>query len=161
MSFKATLFIVRLVTRPFKQRQFSNYNYSSSYYNNNNNKWRNNIPLFNVIPTLKTTRNRFELRVLQYSVAVSLGRSTRILHFNHNNNQSCIIKLNKSTSIKESKVKMPEAKPFERLPINVKPIHYNLTIKPDLKKCTFQGEVSIQIEVGFKHMPYFLIYLLL
>lgn len=137
MSFKATLFIVRLVVSPFKQRQFSNYNYKKL-----------NIPLVNVIPTLKaSSRNRFDLRPI-YSVAVSLGRPTRVSHYCYRNNNN-ISKREQSSFNKESKVKMPEAKPFERLPTNVKPIHYNLTIKPDLKKCTFQGEVSIKIEVGF------------
>lgn len=42
---------------------------------------------------------------------------------------------------------MPEGKPFERLPENVKPKHYQLSLVPDLKSLTFQGEVSIQIEV--------------
>ncbi|GJQ68392.1 Psa [Trypoxylus dichotomus] len=42
---------------------------------------------------------------------------------------------------------MPEGKPFERLPDTVKPKHYTLSIKPDLKAFTFEGQVKIEIEV--------------
>lgn len=42
---------------------------------------------------------------------------------------------------------MPEGKPFERLPGTVQPKHYRLSLVPNLKSLTFQGEVSIQIEV--------------
>lgn len=161
MSFKATtLFIVRLVvSNQFKQQQ------QQRQFSNCYNKWNKIVPLFNSIsiPTLKSTcRNRFDGdSCLKHSVAVSLGRSTRVCNSNKNNNNnsssgnirgrssSSTTTSSSSSLIKELiKVKMPEAKQFERLPTNVKPVHYNLTIKPDLKKCTFQGEVSIQIEVG-------------
>lgn len=38
-------------------------------------------------------------------------------------------------------------KPFERLPTNVVPIHYDITIRPDLVKCTFSGEEAVDIQV--------------
>lgn len=41
----------------------------------------------------------------------------------------------------------PSSKSFERLPTNVIPKHYDLWLKPDLKKCDFEGKVSIQVEV--------------
>ena len=43
---------------------------------------------------------------------------------------------------------MPEKKPFERLPKNVVPQNYALTLKPDLKAFTFEGSEEISIEVG-------------
>ncbi|KAG5880388.1 hypothetical protein JTB14_027295 [Gonioctena quinquepunctata] len=42
---------------------------------------------------------------------------------------------------------MIEGKQFERLPKHVKPNHYKLFLLPDLESLTFQGDVSIQIEV--------------
>lgn len=52
--------------------------------------------------------------------------------------------------------KMHEVKPFQRLPDNVKPKHYKLSLVPDLKSFIFRGDVSIQIEVGLSfHMPVF------
>lgn len=54
--------------------------------------------------------------------------------------------------------KMHEVKPFQRLPDNVKPKHYKLSLVPDLKSFIFRGNVSIQIEVGLSfHMPVFAI----
>lgn len=53
--------------------------------------------------------------------------------------------------------KMPEVKPFQRLPDNVKPKHYKLSLVPDLKSFIFRGDVSIQIEVGLP-FPYAAIY---
>lgn len=45
--------------------------------------------------------------------------------------------------------KMPEApRPFQRLPRNVKPLHYNLSLVPDFNTFTFKGEESVTIEVG-------------
>lgn len=48
---------------------------------------------------------------------------------------------------REQLVNMVEKKPFQRLPASVKPKHYVLTLSPDLKALTFNGEVSIHIEV--------------
>lgn len=47
------------------------------------------------------------------------------------------------------KAKMPEKKPFERLPKTVVPKHYALELKPDLEKFTFAGKTSIDLEVSF------------
>ncbi|XP_045101162.1 puromycin-sensitive aminopeptidase-like isoform X2 [Portunus trituberculatus] len=42
---------------------------------------------------------------------------------------------------------MPEPKPFERLPGNIKPLHYNITLQPNLVKCVFHGSEEIDIEI--------------
>ena len=47
---------------------------------------------------------------------------------------------------------MPEPLPFERLPSNVKPKHYNLTLQPNLTKCIFHGSVDIDIEVRKRYI---------
>ena len=39
-------------------------------------------------------------------------------------------------------------KPFSRLPTTVKPVHYVVKVKPDLKKFTFTGSVEIQLDVN-------------
>lgn len=88
--------------------------------------------------------NRYRLRFVQ-SVAVSLGRR----QFDYSGFFS---KGNTTTRyysiLPDTTTKMPEEKPFQRLPENVKPKHYQLSLVPDLKTLTFQGDVSIQIEVG-------------
>ncbi|KAF5280581.1 hypothetical protein FQR65_LT00333 [Abscondita terminalis] len=52
-----------------------------------------------------------------------------------------------ATAVHKAEVKMPEVKPFERLPTTVLPKHYKLVLTPDLKTFTFKGEVSIEIQV--------------
>ncbi|KAF5273236.1 hypothetical protein FQA39_LY07567 [Lamprigera yunnana] len=52
-----------------------------------------------------------------------------------------------TTTVQKAEVKMPEVKPFERLPPTVLPKHYQLALTPDLKTFTFKGEVSIEIQV--------------
>lgn len=42
---------------------------------------------------------------------------------------------------------MPSAKPFERLPQNVVPAHYDLLLKPDLKTFQFGGKVIVKVQV--------------
>jgi len=39
-------------------------------------------------------------------------------------------------------------KPFSRLPTTVKPLHYVVRVKPDLKAFTFTGSVEIQLDVN-------------
>ncbi|KAI4470181.1 protease m1 zinc metalloprotease [Holotrichia oblita] len=96
------------------------------------------IPLYSPAPGLRQ-RNRSRL---VYSVAVSLGRRTdcRIGSINKYSTATYNI-------VQNLNVKMPEGKPFERLPETVKPKHYTLSIKPDLKAFTFEGQVKIEIEV--------------
>ena len=40
--------------------------------------------------------------------------------------------------------------PFERLPSNVVPQNYQLTLQPNLTEFTFNGKEVIQVEVGGK-----------
>ncbi|XP_063226837.1 puromycin-sensitive aminopeptidase isoform X2 [Bacillus rossius redtenbacheri] len=42
---------------------------------------------------------------------------------------------------------MPQPKPFERLPKNVVPKHYDLVLKPDLKTFVFEGKETIKVQV--------------
>ena len=50
-------------------------------------------------------------------------------------------------------------KPFERLPKTVIPIHYDISIKPDLVRLVFQGKESVTIKVicSLKHCIWFFI----
>jgi hypothetical protein len=49
-----------------------------------------------------------------------------------------------------------EKKPFLRLPLSVKPVVYDLYLKPDLEKFTFEGKETISINVS---MTSYVIYL--
>lgn len=40
-----------------------------------------------------------------------------------------------------------ERKPFERLPANVVPRNYNLSLQPDLKEFVFKGNEVVSVEV--------------
>nr|XP_020641275.1 puromycin-sensitive aminopeptidase isoform X1 [Pogona vitticeps] len=42
---------------------------------------------------------------------------------------------------------MPEKRPFERLPAEVRPINYGLCLKPDLVDFTFEGKLEAAVEV--------------
>lgn len=48
---------------------------------------------------------------------------------------------------KESCKMAPPVKAFERLPKNVIPVHYEITIKPDLVKLVFEGHESVTLKV--------------
>ena len=41
-----------------------------------------------------------------------------------------------------------DKKPFRRLPKTVKPVLYDLFLKPDLKKFTFEGKETVSINVS-------------
>lgn len=75
-----------------------------------------------------------------HSVAVSVG-------LGRDRWTGCVYSKSYGTVLTEAKAKMPERKPFERLPTTVKPKHYKLVLTPDLKTFIFKGEVSVQIEV--------------
>lgn len=45
------------------------------------------------------------------------------------------------------KEKMPDKKPFSRLPSDVIPKNYAIRLKPDLSKLTFEGQQAITVQV--------------
>ena len=50
------------------------------------------------------------------------------------------------TAIRE---KMPDKKPFSRLPKDVIPKNYAIRLKPDLSKLTFEGKQAITVQVAY------------
>lgn len=48
--------------------------------------------------------------------------------------------------------KMTTKEPFQRLPTNVKPVNYDITLKPNLKAFTFEGSETISVEVGLPRL---------
>lgn len=56
-----------------------------------------------------------------------------------------------SRSATNIKMDKPE---FQRLPKDVVPRHYALTLTPNLKTFTFEGKVDIDIEVSYHSVPY-------
>lgn len=40
-----------------------------------------------------------------------------------------------------------EKTPFSRLPTDIRPFHYEITLRPDLKNLTFEGTQNVEIEV--------------
>ena len=43
---------------------------------------------------------------------------------------------------------MASKEPFQRLPTDVKPMNYDISLTPNLKSFTFQGTEDISVEVG-------------
>ena len=52
------------------------------------------------------------------------------------------------TMCDRKEIKSEGKKPFERLPKNVIPSHYDLFLKPDLEKFIFEGSVNVDVEVS-------------
>lgn len=117
---------------------------------NKKNSYTGEVPLRHSFVPAPGCSETVRLRLLQ-SVVVSVGRRLRICESSANSKRYYSV-------LRESTRKMPEGKPFQRLPGNVKPKHYKLSLVPDLKSFTFLGDVSVQIEVGlFYHMPVLLL----
>ncbi|XP_063975639.1 puromycin-sensitive aminopeptidase isoform X2 [Diachasmimorpha longicaudata] len=65
-------------------------------------------------------------------------------------NSATIQRFNYSKGVSELllKVKMTtDKKPFNRLPTDVRPYHYEISLTPDLKNFTFEGTQNVEIEV--------------
>lgn len=45
---------------------------------------------------------------------------------------------------------------FQRLPLNARPVHYDVTIKPNFDDFTFEGVESIDMEVNYFRFQYLL-----
>ncbi|VEN47672.1 unnamed protein product [Callosobruchus maculatus] len=107
------------------------------------NSSRSKVPLA-AFSDSTSTRRRTVVRLLSQSVAVSVGRRgvVRVVSI-----PTCEGGKRYYSVLEGKIVKMPEAKPFQRLPEHVKPKHYRLSLVPNLKSFTFQGCVSIQIEI--------------
>lgn len=102
---------------------------------------------------------------LVHSVAVSLEQSARPFSFSRVTTYSSCggrgrgaqhysssrkAPISTSSIIFRNNNKMPSEetkKPFERLPVAVRPQHYILSLTPDLKKLDFKGDVQAEFEV--------------
>jgi len=52
-----------------------------------------------------------------------------------------------------------DKKPFARLPKSVKPVLYDLFLKPDLQNFTFEGKETVSINVSIIELYYNIIYI--
>ncbi|XP_060534804.1 puromycin-sensitive aminopeptidase [Cylas formicarius] len=118
----------------------------SSAFGPSNNERRNwcarasRIPLTATLPAPRTRGSRLRQSIV--SVGLRYHRSRVVVGAFSNFCGYC------TSATAEIARKMPAAtKPFQRLPTNVKPEHYRLTLEPDWKTLTFKGDVSIKIEV--------------
>lgn len=111
------------------------------------------VPLQHSFDAAPRKTARLRLLHSESPVAMSVGQRTVTSDIGSSCNSSNCRKL--STVFDQTTKKMPEVKPFERLPDNVRPKHYKLSLVPDLKSFTFRGDVSIHLEVGlFSRSPY-------
>ncbi|XP_056647683.1 puromycin-sensitive aminopeptidase [Diorhabda sublineata] len=128
-------------------KKFLNASYKFSTYKGNKNLCNHKVPLGkqrrNVPGPVPFKNRRTDRLRLPQSVAVSVGRSQHCSEWIScsSNSTRHFIAVQKTSS------NMPQGKPFERLPQNVKPKHYRLSLVPDLKTLLFRGSVSVEIEV--------------
>lgn len=74
--------------------------------------------------------------VLLGSVLIQLGRITGVTH-------GAVF----GTATSQHTGTMPERRPFVRLPTDVYPVNYGLSLKPDLIDFTFEGKLEASVEV--------------
>ncbi|XP_028674237.1 puromycin-sensitive aminopeptidase [Erpetoichthys calabaricus] len=60
---------------------------------------------------------------------------------------SCLLRLSFPRTANRLYSAMPEKRPFERLPSDVRPVNYGLSLKPDLIDFTFEGKLEAIVEV--------------
>ncbi|KAG2460657.1 PSA aminopeptidase, partial [Polypterus senegalus] len=61
--------------------------------------------------------------------------------------RSCLLRLSFPRTANRLYSAMPEKRPFERLPSDVRPVNYGLSLKPDLIDFTFEGKLEASVEV--------------
>ncbi|CAD6215605.1 GSCOCG00000417001-RA-CDS [Cotesia congregata] len=72
--------------------------------------------------------------------------SNNIVFINNiNNEKNYLIKL--TSELLKRTMSTAEKKPFYRLPANIRPRHYEITLVPDIDKFTFKGNQTVNIEV--------------
>lgn len=104
------------------------------------------VPLTAPRPPLPRSIRCTRTRLVVQSVAVSVDQVLKKSLYNYCSVNLTSSKRNYSSTV--LKPKMPTGKPFQRLPETVRPKHYALSLVPDLKALVFEGDVSVQIEVG-------------
>lgn len=91
--------------------------------------------------------NRSSAFVLTKTFPQRSTNNFSLLRRNHSNFTSCIHFTNRREMVLDASSDATPGK-FERLPPVAKPINYTLTLKPDLKNFTFDGEEIVQLEVS-------------
>lgn len=123
------------------------------------------LKLFQNIDTIRNITNCYWHRLVR--IPLYLSTDSTSTHHGHNSGHSVVESLehrvrphhlyryvnNRSLSTVVHRAvisnnEMTEIKPFERLPKTVVPKHYQLTLMPDLKSFSFDGEVNITIVVS-------------
>ncbi|KAK5642103.1 hypothetical protein RI129_008270 [Pyrocoelia pectoralis] len=110
------------------------------------------VPLYRTFSSRALTERNYGIRISAFafqSVAVSVGRRRLQLGGGDGVYEKSFT-VSYSSSIKQTKVEMPEVvpyEPYERLPTSVLPQHYKLILTPDFTTFTFKGEVSVEIQV--------------
>ena len=55
----------------------------------------------------------------------------------------------------QNKIKMSREEEFKRLPTDVRPVNYDLQLKPNLKNFTFEGEEAISVKVDLCNLLFY------